>query len=434
MKPLGSWDFSFWFGILLSAFLTVGCGGGGGGGKKTGTGTITSAGGTITSKDGLVKLVFPPGAVADDTPVTIALIDPTDLPLEFAEMAADSAYELSPSGIEFLMPITVTVKIPGKPVQGDGSLLSPLPPLMITSASGELEFLDDLTIHANADTNSLEATGQLGHFSNVMIKHPVRIDTEEQVEVEVITVKVAGVPDSHPVGFENPFTASVQVDHNAENEPELTGDYNSFPASPIANNHESPLSIYGTPNPFPYVCTEPGTGTYRSTVVLIEEDGGIPLFLFYSLPEGAVLPPAFLTAEFEKSVECTDPGVGNGGGGTTFPDLSLDVVGHFDFQSVACNLTFFDFNDFSYHITILGGTITITQGSTGDISVGTIDVNGNFTATQTGGMGQLIELYENGVCIADPFSCTAEYTYITTDPQTGDPCDVFYISDFEPIF
>src|SRR5262245_26778769 len=71
------------------------------------TATVTpEAGGTIASADGRVKLVVPPHAVASATAITIA-------PLEASKAEPDAfpagiGYTLSPDGLQFLTPATVT--------------------------------------------------------------------------------------------------------------------------------------------------------------------------------------------------------------------------------------------------------------------------------------------------------------------------------------
>ena len=394
-----------------------------------------AAGGTITLGD--LTLDIPPGALADDTEITIRKVDPADLPDEFSDIDGDSAYELTPDGLEFSVPVTATLKLAGKPVQDDGSLVTGLPPLMITSENGDLELLDDLTINVDADTNRSEATGFLGHFSTVLIKHPIRIINGEKVEVELITITISGVPDSHPVEENNPFQATVKVSKNGEIGSNLQASYTSMPDSPVSGEYSQlELGIYDKPNLYSYDCIEAGSGTYRSEVDLSEVTPEFVVGFFrdlYGVPPEA-FSPAELGASFKKRVVCTEPGGEPGGENTTFPDLSLDVVGNFDFQNVTCNLNYFSFSDPTYHIEIQNSTITISQGSTKDVAVGGIHVDGSFTATQTGGNGELIELYDGGHCSADPFSCTANYTYVTNAPGSNDPCEAFYIADFEPIF
>src|SRR4029453_17396120 len=91
-------------GVILATFVTAalsapGCGGGKGGTSDAGragpSATITpEKGGTITSADGRLTLVVPPGAVAKPTEISVAPlssseVDPTAFP-------AGVAYRLAP--------------------------------------------------------------------------------------------------------------------------------------------------------------------------------------------------------------------------------------------------------------------------------------------------------------------------------------------------
>jgi hypothetical protein len=68
--------------------------------------TIAAAGGTVISADGRVRLVVPAGAVT--TPVRISIVPATGLPAH-PRLVPGSAYRFSPSGLQFQVPVEVSL-------------------------------------------------------------------------------------------------------------------------------------------------------------------------------------------------------------------------------------------------------------------------------------------------------------------------------------
>lgn len=95
----------------LAATVLAGCGGGdyGGGTSSagdTGSAVIGSAGGTVVTRSGAAKAVFPANAVNADTAVTISAN--SQVPAS-SRMVAGTAYEFSPSG-PLAQPVSVTLR------------------------------------------------------------------------------------------------------------------------------------------------------------------------------------------------------------------------------------------------------------------------------------------------------------------------------------
>jgi hypothetical protein len=67
---------------------------------------MTPLGGTLTSADGRVSLTFPPGAVAEPTPIAItpATVPPDD------RLVPGVAYHFEPSGFQFAKPVHLTIR------------------------------------------------------------------------------------------------------------------------------------------------------------------------------------------------------------------------------------------------------------------------------------------------------------------------------------
>ena len=81
--------------IMMILTSVLGCGIGGG--SRTATEIIRAdEGGSLTSADGALTLEIPPGALAEDTRISIREVDPDDLPDEIAGVGEGMGYELEP--------------------------------------------------------------------------------------------------------------------------------------------------------------------------------------------------------------------------------------------------------------------------------------------------------------------------------------------------
>lgn len=147
--------------LVFSAFFFLTCNDGGDGG--TSREIIGPEGGEITSADGRLTITFPPGALSEDTEITIRKINTEDLPPEFDGLDVDIAYSLEPDGIEFNFPVTASFLTDEAPVQDDGSLSSE-GALLLTSSSGVAEVIENLTLISDADENTTIVSGELSHF------------------------------------------------------------------------------------------------------------------------------------------------------------------------------------------------------------------------------------------------------------------------------
>lgn len=130
--------------------------------NSTSTTITAAAGGTLTSQDGKATLTFPPGAVPQDTVVTITPVDPKSLPASL--QGADLAFDLKPDGLQFTQPVQVTVTVPETPQQSDGSLQVALGSLL-TATGSAVETLGNQTITVDGDMNQTTISGTLTHFS-----------------------------------------------------------------------------------------------------------------------------------------------------------------------------------------------------------------------------------------------------------------------------
>lgn len=226
---------------------------------------IGPGGGTITSRDGRVRITFPPGALDDATIVGILKLDHGNIPDEFAGLNPELGYLLLPEGIEFNIPVTVSVILDDQePEQSDGSLVSPLV-LLLTSLGGQIEILDNLVQQVNGDDNTVTVTGRLDHFFVLVIA------------TSGASCIVDDIPDGVTVGGN--FNAVAKVINNKGTFPGLltaATSYSDIGSLTIVPQF-SPLTLNTMPitdsptqqtaqESFPYSCPAPGQGLYRAQI------------------------------------------------------------------------------------------------------------------------------------------------------------------------
>lgn len=195
--------------------------------NSTSTTITAAAGGTLTSQDGKATLTFPPGAVAQDTVVTITPVDPKTLPASL--QGADLAFDLKPDGLQFAQPVQVSVTVAETPTQPDGSLQVALGSLL-TATGSTIETLGNQTIMVDGDKNQTTISGTLSHFSkltefaNLTLLRgsdaPVGVDTL----VGAMVVRLSPLPKELEVGKQE--RASLKASFSPRNQGDtLTGDF-----------------------------------------------------------------------------------------------------------------------------------------------------------------------------------------------------------------
>jgi|GEM_PF-6479934 len=128
---------------------------------------VGAQGGTVTSRDGLVTLTVPAGALSTPTQITIEKLDPADLGPEWEEYRSageiGAAYEFGPDGLTFASPATVSFRGESLGEQGDTITLVLKP--ILTSENGKVVPLDSLTVEVDTLTGKVITSGQVSHFS-----------------------------------------------------------------------------------------------------------------------------------------------------------------------------------------------------------------------------------------------------------------------------
>jgi hypothetical protein len=243
--------------ILLLIFSFITCDGNNGGNNSI-TQTVGSGGGTITSADGRLTLEIPPGALTEDTEITIILL------LAPGEEGVNLlGYEFLPDGLEFLTPARVTVdveEITGTPDEDDISFATN--PIIITTEGEEVAVLDNLTLELDADTGSTTLGGDVEHFSRKVVGGKIPI-----------TASISGVPLQHPA---NTPLALILVDvvdvvANLSSDLLTSTEYTDSSISPVIYKDVNPLKLTQlTPGhsiaTLSYACGDPGLGTFQAEI------------------------------------------------------------------------------------------------------------------------------------------------------------------------
>ncbi|KPJ86181.1 hypothetical protein AMJ57_00230 [Parcubacteria bacterium SG8_24] len=124
---------------------------------------------TVTSDDGLAELSIPPGALPADVAIgDIGVVPATEADLR-AELGLEDlaegeestllAYDLLPDGIEFRVPVTVTITHE----TNEGGVI----PALFHVADGEFELIADTEVSIDAETGRTSVSGDISHFSYV---------------------------------------------------------------------------------------------------------------------------------------------------------------------------------------------------------------------------------------------------------------------------
>ena len=125
-----------------------------------------AAGGNLTSQDGALKIEIPPGALNEDTEISIRPVPKEDLPDELGELeGADGGYLLEPDGMTFDVPVTVSWEIDSTDLVSEGGYHAQA--LVSWSEQNGLEPLDELTTEVSLGGDTAMLQGTIDHFSYI---------------------------------------------------------------------------------------------------------------------------------------------------------------------------------------------------------------------------------------------------------------------------
>jgi hypothetical protein len=233
--------------------------------------TIGAAGGRLTSADGLLTLDVPPGALAGDTVIAIRRLAADELSQDARDLGATVGWVLGPDGLQFAVPVTLTVQV-GAPLGGSDGVGLPLALLFTESGAGPAEPLPEQQFTVDDVNGAVAASGTLTHFSAVFFNNDQRFG------------RVVGViPEGTPTGpalspvFEVPvgtsFSVDLTVELNHSDGSQVDASHDDMSGGTVTYAGQDPLLIpdvrSGTPkkqNIPGYRCATPGDGFYESTI------------------------------------------------------------------------------------------------------------------------------------------------------------------------
>lgn len=153
------------FIVLFLLFSFISCDGDGS--NNVSTRTIGPEGGTITSPDGKLTIIIPPGALSEDTEITVRRLNDSEISEEFAQENVDSTYELAPDGLIFNVPVRASVKLDEDPNQTDGTLSADVS--FLFSESGDvIEFLENTELEVDGPGSMTTVSADLTHFTDLV--------------------------------------------------------------------------------------------------------------------------------------------------------------------------------------------------------------------------------------------------------------------------
>jgi hypothetical protein len=290
---------------------------------------IGPAGGNLTSKDGLLTLTIPAGALVESQTITVEIIAVDDLGSEFSELAdaggISGAYELGPDGLQFDEPITVKFQSNQTPVQTADSI-GVFSEFLLTSSGGSVELLDSLVTHIDIDNSKIEVEGQLSHFSPLVTSQANN----------GVSFFVFGVPDELEIG--SIFSADAKIFGSASGSlaeivtvpgPATYKDRSGTPIVPVSDPPSGELtgnSADGFAGTFNYGCSNEGLGIYSSD---------LSVQVVFNLNSEEIRAESF--ANFLTTVECVPEALpafsltaelaGDGAGTVTSEPAGIDCPG-----------------------------------------------------------------------------------------------------------
>ncbi|MCH7662395.1 MAG: hypothetical protein IH859_00825 [Chloroflexi bacterium] len=179
--------------LLIILALAAACGGG-----APFDGVLVSAqtGGTVTSDDGSLSLEIPPGAISEDTTISITLTALDDLPDDLRDApGADLGYRLEPDGLIFSQPVTVSLAIDSQELftEDDEGVTVSTYLLFTLNEAGEVEALEDLELAVSLEEASGVLRAKLSHFSWITrTKGSMHVQLEKLARMHWVNAGLSG--------------------------------------------------------------------------------------------------------------------------------------------------------------------------------------------------------------------------------------------------
>ncbi|MFN1836055.1 InlB B-repeat-containing protein [Balneola sp. MJW-20] len=259
---------------------------------------IGPAGGSLTSKDGLLTLNFPAGALGNVESITVEKVTADDLGSEFDELLQASGisdvYELGPDGLQFDEPVGIVYGSSQNPTHSDDSLKFNSE-YLFTSSGGNIELLDSLMTTVDFENGTIQISGNLDHFSPLVTS---------QVN-DGVSFFVFDVPDE--LELEQSFEARAEIyDSYAGSQPDIISlpgpaSYEDKSGTPIVAGFSplvadlAPDTSNGFKGSFEYSCNDIGLGVYAAL---------LSVNVTFNFESGAINAESFAT--FRTTVDCIE--------------------------------------------------------------------------------------------------------------------------------
>jgi hypothetical protein len=289
---------------------------------------VGAGGGTVTSRDGGLSLVFPAGALPATREITVREIDAGSLGQEWAEVIAQvgvaQAWELGPPGLAFGAPVRVRIEMDAD--EADGEEIEMAAGTLLVSDGSSIEPLEEFRARLDADTRALVLEADLEHFSML-------------VATDITwSFSVSGVP---PVAVVDRFW-TIRATAESRFLDFSSGRYLDASLAPVDADFHSPQNMSELGLSFfrfvgRYRCTESGTGTFEAAarVAPAKQPGaeGAPPVLELMVRGGVacVAPPSIqrLAASLAVpvttyTIDATDPA----GGELSYEWKMMALAGH----------------------------------------------------------------------------------------------------------
>lgn len=346
-------------------------------------------GGELSSKDGKLTLEIPAGALGKMETINIEEISPNNLSSAFDTINVERAWKLGPDGLEFAVPVRVSIITDQQPMAGDSVTVQTQS--VLSSGADGIAPLDSILIEANLDTEVVQIQALLSHFSYLQLIGPngsghsfyVNPGPPEKFVGDSWKIKW-GVQDEKNVF---PIFKERLSDHSQNpirlNDPNVAG--NDIPTGNEIEGESQFSEISAWHGSVTYNCFEEGTGTFAMESVWEEIAGFLPYDLKSRISQKInckPVPKKSLTVNF----------TGNGTGNVTSSPEGIDC----NTNDVSCT------HDFEENT-----TVELTAAATG---------NSRFCGWDTG-----VDTEENPVVIVE-LDRDAEITacFEEQDTQTAD--------------
>ena len=133
-----------------------------GGDEEAGSAISASEGGTVTSADGALTVEFPPGALPEDTEISIETVSDTDAATG-GSPSLGNAYEVLPDDLVLERPARITMAL----ALAETRDRVPLADVVMTNADGETQVAGAQRLAVDLAEGALRVTAETRHFSTV---------------------------------------------------------------------------------------------------------------------------------------------------------------------------------------------------------------------------------------------------------------------------